>query len=485
MAYYGQIQTMKGASIGTIIPWAGGLSEIPDGWLICDGGTRSASDFPLLAQVIGDRYTPGTSDLVTTGANSFPNYGGSFSLPRLTTNNALIDMEKQYFGASSVLNASNANARPEAKDTDAQILLDPFIGNVESINTQLKPTFNDVTIDVVWEFNEDDRTGYQGKITGNTKEDGDSVVPVYIAPRKLGRKHVKRHNHPGTYQSVAGGDAGGQKPGDGVVGYDDITYTLLHSSTDTEGGGHNGDLWWFGWTDSYDSNGRVNKGPGIVGGDIRSIPAYSTNAFFGNTSGGSLENTRLDGWDRLWQWPQYNSTSSEHPSGFGRGPNDVVVAHVRSESPPINMRPKAVGGTPLTQQFKNTPNRADGPYIDNDNTVPAGGGGRDFRVPRGVRNYYDKALGESALRGTFLSHPGYNFTPVGGDSTDDAIEAHDHPEFEVSIDTAGLRPSSSITVDAKIKSNVGLDNVSNKAALQIDMNTAQPTLGCIYIIRAY
>ena len=44
---------MKGAAIGTIVPWTGGLSEVPDGWLICDGGSRSASDFPLLAQAIG------------------------------------------------------------------------------------------------------------------------------------------------------------------------------------------------------------------------------------------------------------------------------------------------------------------------------------------------------------------------------------------------------------------------------------------------
>ena len=58
MAYYGQIQSMKGAAIGTIVLWTGGLTGVPDGWLICDGGTRSASDFPLLAQVIGDRYTP-------------------------------------------------------------------------------------------------------------------------------------------------------------------------------------------------------------------------------------------------------------------------------------------------------------------------------------------------------------------------------------------------------------------------------------------
>ena len=111
--------------------------------------------------------------------------------------------------------------------------------------------------------------------------------------------------------------------------------------------------------------------------------------------------------------------------------------------------------------------------------------GNSFNTPAGFRNYYDRTFGESAVRGTFLSHPAYDFEPVGGDDTENTIESHDHPEFEVAIDTTGLRPSSSITVDCIIRDQVGLDNVSNKSALQIDMNTAQPTLGCIYIIRAY
>ena len=482
MAYYGQIQTMKGAAIGTIVPWTGGLSEVPDGWLICDGGSRSASDFPLLAQAIGSRYTPGDSDLVTTGANSFPNYGGSFSLPRLTTNNALIDIEKAYLGSSSVLDPSNANSRTEAKDDDAQILLDPFIGDIESVNVQLKTQFTDVTIDVVWEFNEDDRTGYTGKITGNTKEDGDAVVPVYIAPRKLGRKHVKRHNHPGAYESVEGGGDGGRKPGDGVVPYEDITYSLLHSSTDTESGGDRGDLWWFGWTDSYNESGRVNRGPGVVAGDIRTL--YNVEGDSGNlaTDTNGIANNRLDGWDRIFQWPE---TIQDSPNGFGSGPNDVVVAHVTSESPPINMKPKYVHGTPITTQFLDSPQYDDGAFIDDLSNVPAGPGGNSFNVPLGYKNYYNREFGEEAVRGTFLSHPGYDFDPIGGDDPDNTIESHDHTEFEVSIDTSGLRPSSSITVDAIIRDQVELDNVSNRSALQIDMNTAQPTLGCIYIIRAY
>jgi len=65
MAFYQQIKTAKAAAIGTIMPWVGNISDIPDGWVVCDGSQVSASDFPLLARAIGDTYNLSTS--VTQG----------------------------------------------------------------------------------------------------------------------------------------------------------------------------------------------------------------------------------------------------------------------------------------------------------------------------------------------------------------------------------------------------------------------------------
>ena len=62
MPFYQETKTAKGAVIGTILPWTGGLTSIPAGWIICDGQTLSASDFPLLAQAVGDTYNAGSSD---------------------------------------------------------------------------------------------------------------------------------------------------------------------------------------------------------------------------------------------------------------------------------------------------------------------------------------------------------------------------------------------------------------------------------------
>ena len=65
MSFYQEIKTAKAAAIGTIMPWVGNISDIPDGWIVCDGTQISAKDFPLLARAIGDTYNLSTT--VTQG----------------------------------------------------------------------------------------------------------------------------------------------------------------------------------------------------------------------------------------------------------------------------------------------------------------------------------------------------------------------------------------------------------------------------------
>ena len=67
MPFYQELKTTRGAAIGTIMPWTGGISNIPSGWILCDGQVVAADDFPLLAAAIGDTYNAGTSDFTGTG----------------------------------------------------------------------------------------------------------------------------------------------------------------------------------------------------------------------------------------------------------------------------------------------------------------------------------------------------------------------------------------------------------------------------------
>ena len=44
---------MRAAQVGTIMPWVGDNASKPDGWLECNGQTIEATDYPILASVIG------------------------------------------------------------------------------------------------------------------------------------------------------------------------------------------------------------------------------------------------------------------------------------------------------------------------------------------------------------------------------------------------------------------------------------------------
>ena len=76
-AYYDSIKSMRTAKIGTILPWGGDggngflASNIPKGWIVCDGSTKDASDYPLLASMIGDTY----------GGDMTKAAGGNYTFP--------------------------------------------------------------------------------------------------------------------------------------------------------------------------------------------------------------------------------------------------------------------------------------------------------------------------------------------------------------------------------------------------------------------
>lgn len=61
-------------------------SNIPKGWVVCDGSSLSASRYPLLASVIGDSYGG------TNFAGEFPEYTGRFRVPNISAR-VLMDLE--------------------------------------------------------------------------------------------------------------------------------------------------------------------------------------------------------------------------------------------------------------------------------------------------------------------------------------------------------------------------------------------------------
>lgn len=412
--YYQSSKTAKAAVIGTIMPWTGGLSNIPDGWIACDGSTKNAADYPLLVQVIGDIYNAGVSNL----GGSFPNYFGEFVLPDLN-GKILMDLEEQYFGTGgrtvNVTTTKNGQTIGIDEDSSAKSIISPFIG--DNTDNGVPTLFNNVFTDV--EFTLNDRTGYLGKISGNEVIPGEGQQSVYIGGRKLGTDHVRPHRHSGSYETLAGQLA--TRPGIGVVPYENIE-TFFSVRPDDE----------------------------------------VTDVFPPEDEGLKI--------DFVYEIVQKNWGDFEGVSGFGSGIPGRVVAGVRAENPPFNIKPRNVLDTPISPQLTD-------PQLDSEDVVNYFLGGNSAEVPTGFRNYYPDQPSAGNF-GTLVSN-------TGSDWLADDLEAHNHDTFDVDFDQNSLKPKSNLSATVNIPSTTVLDNGTNVGALQIDMNTSQPSLTCLYIIRAY
>ncbi len=414
MAFYQETKTAKAAAIGTILPWTGGISNVPKGWILCGGDTLPASSYPLLARAIGDTYNSGVSDF----GGAFPNYSGSIKLPELN-NKTLLDIEPSYFGTGAGTTGSFIDADPTASSQ-----ITPLIG--ENTDNGIKTIYNDVTTDVVFTLNE--RSGFLGKISGNTILGGESSKTVYVAPRKLGRDHLPAHNHSGRYDTVALSNS--SKPGDGVIPYEGIEYNFVST-----------------W-DKNDQSGIFGNSDDTFQAEYFIVPEYTANNRYGGKN------------------------------GFGGGSPGRVVAGVLAEQPPYNFTPFNVVRTPLSKSYF-------GGRIDDSTPVPYAFGGGNLNVAPGFTNYYPDTGSNNF--GTMVSNPGNEFTLLTqSPGRQDVIEPHTHDEFEVNFVRGGLRPNSSVAVEVEApNANLSLDNDSNRGALQINFNTSQPAVTCIYIIRAY
>ena len=180
------------------MPWAGdgnegfALSNIPKGWIVCDGLLKDAADYPLLAAQIGDSY--GASD---DFGGTFPEYVGQFRVPNMTLKMP-IDLEpsdlqqiKYQYGQS---------------DAYQQLVSDPFDGSALvagfgsiSLSTPIQTSIP-ANCDI--DFTVDATLVMVGKMTNISIAPPDFSATVYTVNRKLGINHTPSHSHPGTYSKA-------------------------------------------------------------------------------------------------------------------------------------------------------------------------------------------------------------------------------------------------------------------------------------------
>lgn len=433
MPFYQETRTMKGAVIGTIMPWSGPISQIPKGWIICDGTTPPANEYPLLVQAIGDTYNAGTTNL----GGAFPAYTGNFTLPDLVSGKMLMDIEQSYFGTL-----------PDVRDNDpdASNIISPYIG--PNTDNGVNTAWNNVNTDVIFSLNE--RTGYSGNIAGNTIIDGEGEKSIFIGGRKLGHTHIRSHGHSGVYESLAGALQSGaatdanKRPGKGVIPYDNITATFTYAGYDQA---------------TVVFGARFDDG---LVDDVR----LGIKGFYK----GSVE------LDDSSAWGSFGSFS-----GFGSGDEGRTVMRCSGENPPVNLSPQRVVATSLATK----PNFSYPVWGGTgSNTIPFAQGGGNTEIPSGFTNYYQDAT-SAGNYGTLLSNPGSSFVTDTGTAAQANVDAHDHEPLTVVYDQSSLKPQSRLVADVNIPATTNLDNASNAAVLSISMNTSQPSMTCIYIIRAY
>lgn len=201
---YGQIKKMKTAKIGTIMPWAGDgnsgtlLSNVPRGWILCDGKVYQANRYPLLSSILGNSYG-GTN---ITG--QFPHYNGTIKIPNLT-GRVMMDLEPSML-FNQKYNAGQSDAYAKLVDTSNQSLV------VDDGLTKSIPTL--ISADTNLVFTISSELVFSGKMTGGTGQSNISVTnpsftsTIFTIGRKLGINHTPQHTHPGNYTTVIGGNSG-------------------------------------------------------------------------------------------------------------------------------------------------------------------------------------------------------------------------------------------------------------------------------------
>lgn len=184
---YNRIRSMKGLPIGAIVPWASDQSEIPPGWVSCNGATVANTKYPVLFKIIGNAYG-GTA-------------GSTFRLPPLTQGSpGIVDVFRGhyvYFKGTEI-NALPGNEVNRPTSTSDTFELDPFwsiIGrgtNGDSgSNTQ---TFWISTIDLVG-VEQSTSVQFQGLYDEMEVSDGSYFWTANYSSTSLGVQHLPAHSH--------------------------------------------------------------------------------------------------------------------------------------------------------------------------------------------------------------------------------------------------------------------------------------------------
>lgn len=502
---------MKTAKIGTIMPWTGDgnegelLSNIPRGWILCDGSTITASKYPLLTSILGNSYGG------TAINGNFPHYTGSCKIPNISTR-CMMDLEPSMLSQTAY----------QYGQSDAANILGNLVSD-DGLTTSI-PTL--ISADTDLSFNPLPSTNLVGKMTSITINPPAFQTTVYTIPRKLGINHMPYHNHGGSYNRATAGSGppdlfspssmsvGGSRSlpnGCGTKTWNQASFTQTA----------NAETWCSGRLPItyYDENTLITTDtfheyvstPTV---DYSGIPANTaasrvmdaqiyTTAF----SSVPMLTHREPAWTGLFPKPMEFSNRRNY---FGI--NTLVTGPSGLQDDPESVGIKVVGGVTITaaQSIINLPAgtpigtyfteivpgmlvksaTTSGTYIPPTTQV--------LSITRtsgnSIANYvYTLELSDvvagvgSAVTQLTFRHGTFpttlNSPATAQDPAVSAFASHNHASFDITMGVGGLQGPTTHPVNNMTIGNVAPDTITS--ALNIIANIANPSVNIVYIIRAY
>lgn len=493
------------------MPWAGDgnegtlLSNIPKGWILCDGTVHQASKYPLLTSVIGNSYG-GTSI-----AGTFPHYTGTCKVPDISTR-CMMDLEPNMINLSEY----------QYGQSDAASVLGNLVSD-DGLSVSI-PTL--ISADTDLAFSPLPAASLVGKITNISLNPPSFQTTIFTIPRKLGINHMPYHNHGGTYTRATAGNAppdtfspsamsvGGTRSYPNNCGTGSWNTATFNDATNAE-------TWCNGKLPItfYDENTLVTTDTfrefiSTANQDYSGIPANTvtaraldsqiyTNAF----SSVPVTSHRELAWTGLFPRPMEFSNRRNY-FGFGTG----VTGATGLQDDPESVPAKSVSGVTLaagqttaslpagtligTEYTQIVPLM----YVKSTNTTGAylSPGTQVLSVTRtsgtSPLNYVyevefsQTVAGAGSTTTTLLFNHGTYPTTLNSqssaqDPTSSSFSSHNHASFDLTMNLGSLSGPTTHPVN-----NVGIGNVYPETitgALNIIANISNPSLNIVYLIRAY
>ena len=518
---YGQIKTMKTAKIGTIMPWAGNgndgslPSNIPKGWILCNGRVYQADRYPLLSSVLGNSY--GGTDI--TG--DFPEYGGTVKVPDIT-GRVMMDLEP----------AMLFDPEYQAGQADAYLKLVDAAGDDLVVDDGLtKSITTNISADTNISFSIPSDIEFSGKLRGGANETNITIsnpsftATVYTIGRKLGINHMPTHRHPGEYTTAVGGasgpelfypsafQVGGSQSGD--AGCPDVSWLQASLSDPDAPRWCNG----AGFITYYDDTTLIetfefNEFISTPDYDYSQIPPETApdviydglSAYTDTFTAKPITTHAQVAWEGFFPRPM-EFFGSRNFFGYGTGfvdptgipddpeyrPAQSFDVLLQSGSTSFTIPAGTFIGTsfdyirPFMLVKVDNEDYGSGAYLERGTQVISisreGSVGNYEYVVELSKNVVGAGTSTKTVTfrdGTYPTN--LNRPPSGQDPTGQTFRAHDHGTFEIEMG-GGLKGPTTVPVNNVSKGDVLAQTING--ALNISAQVANPSQNIVYIIRAY